>query len=459
MRKRLNTFGIRREDPKKAHEMRAAITPAEAAHLTASGAALLVQPAHYPATGEQKRIFPDQAYAQAGATITEDLSEADVIFGIKEVPLPEILPDKAYLFFSHTHKGQQKNRPMLQTLMERRATVIDYELITDRPDGNRLITAFTYFAGYAGMIDSLWTLGRRLAGKGISNPFEAVPQSVENGDLGDIKRILGEVGQHISTHGTPANRPPLITAFLGKGKTSHGAQSIYDLLPVREIALHELAETFHSGDRRFIYKLVLHIPELYRLRENDAERRAALGQEGFSALYKAQPELFESNLDQVFPYITLLMNCVLWSPKFPRMLTREDVHAWWKVHQTLEVIGDISCDPDGSVQFSRETWVTNPVFVYNPDTDQDTDGFDGEGIAVMAITNLPCEFSADASQGFCENLHPLLGPLLEADFSAPDPASAGLSDELARATILWQGRLTPDFAYMEAYVPQLVAGV
>jgi alpha-aminoadipic semialdehyde synthase len=274
--------------------------------------------------------------------------------------------------------------------------------------------------------------------------------------LDDIKRILREIGQQISAHGTPANRPPLITAFLGKGKTSHGAQTIYDLLPAKEISLSEVAETFRNGDRRFVYKLVLHIPELYRLRENDAQRRAELGQDGFSALYKAQPELFESNLEAVFPYLTLLMNCVLWSPKYPRLLTRKDAHAWWQMDKTLEVIGDISCDPDGSVQFSRETWVTNPVFVYNPDTDQDADGFEGEGIAVMAITNLPCEFSADASQGFCENLQPFLAPLSAADFSAPDPASAGLPSELARATILWQGQFTPAFRYMEAYLePQL----
>lgn len=434
--------------------MRAAITPAEAFHLSVAGAEILVQPGHYPTTGEQKRIFPDADYESAGANISEDLSTTDVIFGIKEVPIPEILPNKAYLFFSHTHKGQKKNRPMLQTLVNQRATLIDYELITDNIDHNRLITAFTYFAGYAGMIDSLWTLGRRLADKGIANPFEVVPQSVENGDLEDIKRILREVGQHISQHGTPANRPPLITAFLGKGKTSHGAQVIYDLLPVKEITVNELAETFHHGDRRFVYKLVLHIPELYRLRENDAARRAELGDAGFCSLYKSQPELFEGDLERIFPYITLMMNCVLWAPRFPRLLTRDDARTWWGQYQTLEVIGDISCDPDGSVQFSRETWVTNPVFVYHPETEQDTDGFEGDGIAVMAVTNLPCEFSADASHGFCNNLKPFFQPLLEADLTAADPESAGLPPELARATILWQGRFTPDFAYMQAFLEE-----
>jgi alpha-aminoadipic semialdehyde synthase len=147
------------------------------------------------------------------------------------------------------------------------------------------------------------------------------------------------------------------------------------------------------------------------------------------------------------------MNCIIWAPRFPRLLTREATRAWYPQHQTLEVIGDITCDPDGAIQFSQETWIDEPVFIYDPATDQSHLGFDGEGIAVMAVTNLPCEFSADASAQFSEDFRPLMPGLAQADFSAADPVAAGLPEPLQRATILWKGEFTPDFAYMREFLP------
>ncbi|MCH7827076.1 MAG: hypothetical protein IIC75_03725, partial [Bacteroidetes bacterium] len=147
-----NIIGILREGIDKLGEKRTAITPANANQIINWGFKLLIEPAVDPENGEIKRAFKDEDYVKAGIVIKNNLSEANVIFGLKEININKILPDKTYLFFSHTHKGQIKNRYMLKKLVENKNTLIDYELITDN-NNRRLITAFTFIAGSAGMVD------------------------------------------------------------------------------------------------------------------------------------------------------------------------------------------------------------------------------------------------------------------------------------------------------------------
>ena len=182
-----NIIAIRREDLSKKGEKRVAISPALAKEIVSEGYSLLVQPAFHPDTQTQKRAYSDEAYAEAGAKITEDISEANIVFGLKEIELANILPNKAYFFFSHTHKGQVKNRKMLQACVDRKVSIVDYELIVNE-HRQRVITAFTYFAGYAGMIDSIWALGKRFQFKGMEHPFSQIPQSIEKEDLPLIRK-------------------------------------------------------------------------------------------------------------------------------------------------------------------------------------------------------------------------------------------------------------------------------
>lgn len=449
-----NTFAIRREDLSKTGEKRVAVVPEAASHMVQQGFTLLVQPGVHPG-GVNKRAFEDSAYAAAGARITEDISAADVIFGLKEIGLEYILPEKTYLFFSHTHKGQIKNRKMLAELVARKCTVLDYELVTDEK-GARLITAFTYMAGRAGMIDSLWTLGRRLSLAGIENPFSRIPQSIEKEDLGLIKEIIAEAAEEIRTKGTPASLPPVITCFLGDGKTGTGAMEIYNLLPVKRITQSELAEVYRNGSRKFVYELVLDITTMFRLKESAGTLKAVFST--WSAadkreLYFKDPALFESNLDQVLPYVTMVMNCIIWAPQYPRVVTKANTLAAFAQGSPLQVIGDISCDPNGGVEYCKETWIDNPVYIYHPETEEITDGFAGAGIAVMAVANLPCEFSADASIQFSENLEAVMPTLLHANLNGSLEES-GLAPAFQRSCLLWKGGFTPRYAYMKDFLGQ-----
>jgi alpha-aminoadipic semialdehyde synthase len=448
-----NIIALRREDLNRKGEKRAAISPDVAAKLTASGAKLWVQPRRHPEARKIKRIFTDAAYKQVGAVVRENIQPADVIIGLKEINLEGIYPGKTYAFFSHTHKGQKKNRKMLRALVQGKCSLIDYELITNK-DGARTLTAFTYHAGYAGMTDTLWVLGQRLRREGIPNPFEPIRQSQELQELAAIRGVIKGVGKDIERNGTPRELPPIINCILGEGKTSTGAQHIYSHLPVEHITLAQLPQVFANGSRHKVYQLLLGIPEIFRLKPDVGNLHSVYRvwpREEQVELYLSQPELFESNLDQVLPYVTLITNCILWSPRYPRTLTRALMEAQYAHHSPLRVIGDITCDPEGSIEFSKDTWIDDPVFIYHPARKTSEMGMDGDGVAVMAVTNLPCELSADSSDQFARELSPLLDALVNArlDVSLEE---AGLPESIMRATILWRGEFTPRFSYMEEFV-------
>merc|ERR1719197_1075559 len=156
-----NALGIRRED-KNRWERRAPLTPAHVKKLVKKGVRVFVQPSTL-------RIFPDSDYEQAGAVVQEDLSPASVVFGVKEVPIHKLIPKRTYMFFSHTIKAQEYNMPLLDAIMENQIRLLDYERIVDA-DGNRLVR-FGRYAGYAGMVDFLHSLGNRLLAMGYSTPF------------------------------------------------------------------------------------------------------------------------------------------------------------------------------------------------------------------------------------------------------------------------------------------------
>ena len=448
-----NTIGILREGLSKKGEKRVAVTPEWAKQIVEWGHKLIVQPAAHPETEEIKRAFNDEEYKSSGAELSEDLSTAEVIFGLKEIDTDRILPNKTYLFFSHTHKGQKKNRTMLHTLVENNSTVIDYELI--RTDKNiRLVTAFTYNAGYAGMVDSLWTLGKRLKINGVPNPFELTNQAIEEEHLNKAKESFNLTAREIKSNGTPEEFPPIIVCILGKGKTAEGTREMFDILPHEDISIEQLKDVYQNGSRKKLYALHIDIEEIYRLKKDSqlpGEEYDELDVKSKWQVYFDHPEFFETNLDIILPYITVLMNCIIWSSKYPRTTTKNLMKKIFREDKTLQVIGDITCDPNGSIEFSKETWIDDPVYIYNPETETITDGFEGDGIAVMAVTNLPCEFSADASIQFNSNLAPFYKNIVSADYTK-SLNDAELAPEIRSAVIMWKGDFTEEFKYMKDFI-------
>lgn len=430
-------LGIRRED-KNRWERRVPLIPEDVGRLIANhGLQVTLQPSTL-------RIFPDSAYEKVGARIAEDLSPCDLVMGVKEMPPSFFRPGGMYLFFSHTIKGQKYNLPMLRKLVDLKCSLLDYERIVDE-QGRRLVF-FGRYAGLAGMIDTFWALGRRLAAQGLATPFQHVKMAHEYADLPAVRQAFAEIAAELRQTGLPPAVRPLVVGFTGYGNVSRGAQEIFDLLPHRAVTPAELLRGRIGEASHELIKVVF--------REEHTVRPIDLGTAFDLSTFYAHPERFESAFRPYLDHLTVLVNCIYWSPRAPRLISIAEAKELWgqKRMAKLQVIGDISCDIEGGIQFTlQETQPDNPVYVYDPDRHAITMGVEGHGPVVMAIANLPCELSAESSRAFSAALMPFL-----ASIGRLDPRAAlddcQIPPPLKRAVLLWNGTFPPEYAFMQNYL-------
>jgi len=429
-------IGIRRED-KNEWERRAPLTPDQVESLIrVHGIEVCVQPS-------EQRIFSDDAYRRAGATLEEDLSRCQTVLAIKEIPLDFYQERKTYLFFSHTIKGQAHNMPILKRMMAKRCQLIDYERIVD--DQGRRLVLFGRHAGLAGMIETLVGLGQRLAAEGIANPFTELKAPHQYADLDEAKAHLGTIGQRIAAEGLPETIVPCVVGILGYGNVARGVQEILDCLPAEEVQPQMLSRLPRSN--RVLYTVVF--------REEDTVEPIDPSSHFSLPDYFRNPERYRATLSRNLPYLTLVVNAVYWEKRFPRLIRREDLESLYRQPKrpTLRVIGDITCDVEGAVEITRRaTTPGEPCFTYDATTDRIVDGVRAlPGPVVMAVDNLPCEFSAESSKDFGLALLPFLPAIARADFCGSFEA-VELPEPIRKAAILHQGRLTPTYRYLERYL-------
>ncbi|XBI49177.1 hypothetical protein VPH35_112783 [Triticum aestivum] len=386
-------------------ERRAPLTPSHCARLMLGGGKhesgvnrIIVQPS-------TKRIHHDAQYEDAGCEISEDLSECGLIVGIKQPKLEMILPDRAYAFFSHTHKAQKENMPLLDKIMEERVSLFDYELIVD-DDGKRML-AFGKFAGRAGLIDFLHGLGQRYLSLGYSTPFLSLGQSHMYPSLAAAKAAVIAIGEEIATYGLPSGICPIVFAFTGSGNVSQGAQEIFKLLP----------HTFVDAEK---------LPELS------------------AADYYAHPEYYRPVFhERIAPYASAIVNCMYWERRFPRLLSIDQLQQLMKNGCPLVGISDITCDIGGSIEFvNKSTSIERPFFRYDTSTNLYHDDMEGDGVICLAVDILPTEFSREASQHFGDILSRFVTSLASAK------GLLELPSHLRRACIAYAGKLTPLYEYI-----------
>jgi saccharopine dehydrogenase (NAD+, L-lysine-forming) len=429
--------GIRRED-KNVWERRVPITPQHVTSLTQqAGLSFCVQSSGI-------RAFSDEDYRAAGAEVRDDVSACPVVFAVKEIPLDLFQPNGTYVFFAHVIKGQAYNMPMLKRMLELGCTLIDYEKVTD--DKGRRLIFFGRHAGLAGMIDTLWALGQRLEWERTLTPFSQIQQTYHYGDLAAAKEAVKGVGEGIATAGLPDSLVPFVCGFAGYGNVSRGAQEIYDQLPVVEIAPEELL-TLTEADRHAVYKVVF--KEVHTVKPLDPAKPFDL------AHFFKNPAEYESQFEPYIPHLTVLVNAIYWSPVSPRLVTKAYLRELYRPgYQAvkLKVIGDISCDIEGAIEATvRSTEPDEPVFVYEPLTGETPDGVRGNGPVIMAVDNLPCELPAESSADFSATLRDFVPAIATADYSVPFDQLA-LPPEIKRAVIAYQGKLTPDYRYLEKHL-------
>jgi alpha-aminoadipic semialdehyde synthase len=433
------TIGIRREN-KNEWERRVPLIPVDLKALNRHhGIDFLVQPSRI-------RIYKDDEYRQVGAVLQEDLDPASIVLAVKEIPERFLKPGRVYVFFAHVIKGQAYNMSMLRRLMELGCSLVDYETVVDEK-GRRLIF-FGVHAGYAGMFETLRCLGRRLESKGIPTPLAEVKHAYQYDRLEDAETHLREIGERIRRGEIEERLRPLVIGIAGYGNVSRGAQEILDFLPVEEISVADLpkAAQRRGAESPPILKVVF--------KEEDMVRPARAGMEFKLLDYYQNPEKYTGCFEEYLPHLDVLVNTIYWDDRYPRLVTKE----WAKRHYgpggepRLQVIGDISCDVEGAIELTlRPATPDAPDFVYDPHHDVVRPGYEGSGPAIMAVDNLPCEFSRESSEYFSEVLHELLVPLASADWSA-EFSRLRLPKPLKDAVIVHRGKLTPSYGHLEEYL-------
>lgn len=337
--------------------------------------------------------------------LDNDLKDCDLLMGVKEVPLDQLLPNKSYIFFSHTHKGQKRNIPLLNRICENGITLYDYELISK--EGKRLV-AFGRFAGYAGMINALNGLGDVLLSRGIRSPFIHVPLAHHYRNLDHVKRSMIELGNDIKSKGISIDANPIVFTFTGKGNVSQGAQEIFKLLPHEWIEAKDLKESVKLDlKRNRVYGCLVEAKDYIKPKSDsdvfDYQK------------YLSNPELFESHFHEtIAPYSTTIINGIYWEPKYPRLITKEQMkQIRLNEESKLLTIADISCDIEGPFEFMNKASTIDEPFYYYDAVKDSYNNSTGHGIQIMSIDNLPTELPEDSSKHFGNQLVSLIPSLVK----------------------------------------------
>ncbi|KAG1658196.1 Alpha-aminoadipic semialdehyde synthase, mitochondrial [Nymphon striatum] len=438
-------IGIRREDA-SLWERRAALSPSNVKQLTRKGVKVLVQPSN-------RRAYPAEAYLKAGAQVVEDVSDATLIMGVKQIPEDDLLPNKTYSFFSHTIKAQESNMPMLDTIVDRNIRLIDYEKMCDS-DGNRVV-AFGNFAGVAGMINILHGLGLRLLALGHHTPFMHIGLSHNYRNSEMARQAIRDAGYEITLGFMPMSIGPLTFVFTGSGNVSQGAQEIFQELPYEYVEPSDLSNVAEHGSRRKVYCTVVSKEDHIKRKEDG----------GFDPIeFRDYPERYYSTFSKnIAPYASVIINGMYWAVNSPRLLTLPDAKyllqptplPWLpsskgcpSIPHRLLAICDISADPGGSIEFMKEcTTIDNPFCLYDADQNTNTESFAGPGVLVCSIDNMPTQLPIEATDFFGNLLLPYVESMLNSD--ATKPLEDHTFDPVVQSAIIASnGRLTPDFEYI-----------
>ncbi|KAL7096184.1 hypothetical protein ACP275_10G067200 [Erythranthe tilingii] len=425
-------------------ERRAPLTPSHCARLLHGGSGktgvsrIIVQPS-------TKRIHHDQLYEDVGCEISQDLSECGLIVGIKQPQLEMILPDRAYAFFSHTHKAQKENMPLLDKILSERATLFDYELISG--DHGKRLLAFGKFAGRAGMIDFLSGLGQRYLNLGYSTPFLSLGASYMYSSLAMAKAAIISVGEEIATMGLPSRICPLVFVFTGTGNVSQGAREIFKLLPHTFVELSKLPDLLEMAkDHNQVGRTSKRVFQVYgcvvtskhMVEHKDPSKLFD------KADYYAHPENYRPVFhEKIAPLTSVIVNCMYWEKRFPRLLTTMQLQELMKKGCPLVGISDITCDVGGSIEFvNQTTTIDSPFIRYDSHDNSYHNDLEGDGVICSAVDILPTEFAREASQHFGDILSQFVGIL------ASSTSLENLPAHLRRACIVHAGALTSLFEYI-----------
>jgi saccharopine dehydrogenase (NAD+, L-lysine forming) len=354
------------------------------------------------------RSYSDREYLDAGIEVSDDISDADVFFGVKEVPVAELIADKTYFFFSHTIKKQRFNKSLLRAVLDKNIRLIDYEVLKD-DTGNRVV-AFGRWAGIVGAYNAFWTYGKKTA-------LYDIKRASDCKDLAELKSELKNV-----------QLPPIKIVVTGAGRVGGGVKEILEILNIPEVETHEFLHLYFEE------------PVYTVLKSADYNRRKADGGYDREEFYTS-PEKYESHFLKFAEAGEMLIAAAYWNPEAPRLFKLDDINS---PDFSLSVIADVTCDIGGSIPTTlRASTILEPVYDVERGTGSEIPAFGSQtSISVMAIDNLPCELPRESSRAFGQMLEQWVIPaLLEEN-----------SPILERATVARDGDLTLEFMYLKDFV-------
>ncbi len=297
------------------------------------------------------------------------------------------------------------------------------------------------------MVETLHALGQRLKAEGLDenrNPFLDVLQPHRYGTLPAAREALRRIGRRIEAEGLPRQLTPLTIGFLGYGNVVQGAREILEAcFPIAKISPDELLRLDpNTSNPRVLY--AVEFREEHTVEPLDSSSSFSLED------YWRRPERYRARFSRFLHHLTVIVNGIYWDERYPVLVSAEDLRTLYRgPHPKLKVIGDISCDIEGSIAVTRKaTSPDTPCFVYDVDRDIVVDGwYQGRGPTIMAVDNLPCEFPVEASTDFGEALMPFLPAVCRADFEAPIHR-LNLPEPIRKALILHRGQLTAEYLYL-----------
>jgi alanine dehydrogenase len=355
------------------------------------------------------RCFSDSEYRALDLDVVSDVSDCDILMGIKEVPIQELIANKTYLFFSHTIKKQPYNRGLLQAILKKNIRLIDYEGLKDA-QGNRLV-AFGRFAGIVGAYNGLLTYGKRYNLFSLRRAYECF-------DVNDLKLELRKV-----------TLPPIKIILTGAGRVGKGAMETLDTAGIRKVNADDFLVKEYNEP---VYAQVSSAD--YHIRKEGGH----FNREEFHS----HPERYSSLFSKYTQVAHILLGGAYWNPKAPVLFTRDEMQgSTFKIR----VVADITCDINGSIPSTkRASTIPDPIYDYDPKTDAVFPPFSDQNyVTSMAVDNLPCELPRSASQEFGRDLiDRILKPLLRND----------VENIIKRGTVTENGVLTEEFSYLQDYV-------
>ncbi len=355
------------------------------------------------------RGISDGEYENEGISVVDNIDEVDVVFGVKEINIVDLIPNKTHFFFSHTIKEQPYNRDLLKSILKKNITLIDYECLVN-PNGIRIL-GFGRYAGIVGTYNTLLAYGKRM------NQFDL--KSAHN--CHDKKELYKE----LEKVKLPNSFKIVIT---GLGRVAGGTMEILDYLKIKQVS----PEDFISQKFNEPVYTQLSVNEYFKKPDNfNFEREEAY----------SNPERFESNFMTYAKHADMYISCHYWDSKGPLIFNKTELAS---SDFKIRTIGDISCDIAGPIPSTvRPSTIDDPIYYVNRFDCVEINNIDDNSITVMAVDNLPCELPRDASEDFGKELFEKVIPAL---------ANKDKDGLLERATIAKGGELTPKFSYLEAYV-------